>query len=184
MPNWCNNNVTFTHNDREQINKISKALENEELFNAFVPVPQELRDTVKGSFSDSDKQKALEEREQQNIEKYGYATWYDFCNANWGTKWDADDVNITEETNNSIKLSFSTAWCPPIEFYEAMDNLGFDIQAYFYEGGCGFCGEYSTGMGCTEYTWEDLESAKENIPEHIDEEFAIIENMEMWQDED
>jgi hypothetical protein len=184
MPNWCQNNVTFKHEDQEQINKIVEAIENKKLFDAFIPVPQELRNTVSGYLGDTDDQLALLEKQRQNIEKYGYATWYDFCVANWGTKWDVSDVYTTEEQPNEIKISFDTAWSPPLEFYRTMDELGFDIQAYYYEGGCGFCGEYTSECGTAEYTWDDLESAKENIPDYIDEEFAITENMEMWEEDD
>ena len=184
MPNWCQNNVTFKHNNQTQIDKIKQAIENEELFNAFVPVPEELKNTISGFLgNDTPDQQALELKQKSNIEKYGYSNWYDFCNAQWGTKWDVNDIYTVEENPNEITLSFDTAWCPPLEFYRAMENLGYEIQAYYYEGGCCFAGEYNSEEGTSEYSWDDLESAKQNIPQHIDAEFNIIEYMEELEEE-
>ena len=43
----------------------------------------------------------------KNVEKYGYKTWYDWCNANWGTKWNSSECKkIGIDT-----FEFTTAWC-------------------------------------------------------------------------
>lgn len=41
----------------------------------------------------------------ENKKKYGATTWYDWCCSNWGTKWNAYNVGIYDNT-----LSFATAW--------------------------------------------------------------------------
>lgn len=41
----------------------------------------------------------------ENKEKYGATTWYDWCVANWGTKWNACEVQVSDYT-----IEFSTAW--------------------------------------------------------------------------
>lgn len=41
-----------------------------------------------------------------NIAKYGYTNWYDWCLANWGTKWNAYDI----EKRDDYTIEFNTAW--------------------------------------------------------------------------
>ena len=40
-----------------------------------------------------------------NLLNHGAATWYDWCVANWGTKWNACEVQVSDYT-----IEFSTAW--------------------------------------------------------------------------
>ena len=42
--------------------------------------------------------------------------WYD---DNWGTSWDAMDVEVTFN-NNRIVIVFGTAWSPPLEVVEKL----------------------------------------------------------------
>lgn len=45
----------------------------------------------------------------ENLQNYGYATWYDWCIANWDTKWNAYD----NESEGTDCIKFSTAWANP-----------------------------------------------------------------------
>ena len=67
--------------------------------------------------------------------------WYDWRVTNWGTKWNAYDVDINV-TDIGMTYNFTTAWSPPIpwlmEVTERYPTLKF-MLAYF-EGGCDFCG--------------------------------------------
>lgn len=45
----------------------------------------------------------------ENLQNYGYASWYDWCIANWDTKWNAYD----NETEGTDCIKFSTAWANP-----------------------------------------------------------------------
>ena len=42
----------------------------------------------------------------QNEQKYGVATWYQFCTERWGSKWNAYQTEITEDNT----IEFNTAW--------------------------------------------------------------------------
>lgn len=55
-----------------------------------------------------------------NIAKYGAPTWYEWCCANWGTKWNACDsvVNADERT-----IEFQTAWSCPEPIVEKLADL-------------------------------------------------------------
>lgn len=44
---------------------------------------------------------------QENMSKYGARTWYDWCNREWGTKWNA----YNQERINENTITFQTAWC-------------------------------------------------------------------------
>jgi hypothetical protein len=45
--------------------------------------------------------------------------WYGWNIANWGTKWDARDVNLEQDENEAI-YTFSTAWSIPEQVFRAM----------------------------------------------------------------
>lgn len=44
----------------------------------------------------------------ENIRQYGVPTWYEWCNQNWGTKWNA--YSCVELTQDDDTLEFFTAW--------------------------------------------------------------------------
>ena len=46
-----------------------------------------------------------------NILKYGYANWYTWSIAKWGTKWNACGTEVSEDKTT---MEFETAWDPPI----------------------------------------------------------------------
>ena len=48
---------------------------------------------------------ALGKKYIENYDKYGHATWYKWCNDNWGTKWDVSQFSHDEDT-----MIFETAW--------------------------------------------------------------------------
>ena len=185
MPNWCQNSLTISHDDPAMIARARQAIKDDRLLSEFIPVPQELVDTVSGSLSGDDQIK-LDKQVAENQETYGYNTWYDFCINEWGTKWDINGGEIAGESDTSLSIYFETAWSPPIEAYRKLDEQGFTIEAMYYESGMAFCGEYTTGHGeDTMNITGDSDWVEANIPTHIDEAFAISESMAEWEtDED
>jgi hypothetical protein len=186
MPNWCYNNAVIRHEDPAQIARVVKAINDKGLFQEFVPCPDELNETVKGHFSDENKQRELEAQWASNQEKYGFGTWYEWNMANWGTKWDAGDLTINSQDDNEVGVYFETAWCPPIAFYETMEELGFTINATYGEESKAFIGRYADGVdecyNIDEYTGDWV---RENIPEELDEEYGYSDDLDMWaEDED
>jgi hypothetical protein len=166
------------------IARAREAFISEKLLAEFIPVPQALVDTVSGFLGNGEEQAKLEAQSAKNLETYGYKTWYDFCINEWGTKWDINGGDISHETDTSLTMYFDTAWSPPIEAYRKFDELGFNIDAMYYEPGMGFCGEYTTEDD--EQTYEmsgDSGWVEANIPDHINEAFSISENMSQWEEE-
>jgi hypothetical protein len=190
MPNWCNNKATLKHKDPAMLVRAQEAFDNGKLLNEFIPIPEELRNTTSGFLGNgTDEQLELEAKQKSNKEKYGYIDWYEFANAKWGTKWDIGGTD-TESTleGDTLTLDFDSAWCPPVAGYDALAALGFEIEAYFYEGGCAFCGVYEGNEEDTdvdEYSIDgDSEWVKRHIPQAINEAFAIYENMAEWEREE
>ena len=179
MPNWCNNTLRLTHEDPKMIARANDALARGEFFNEFVPVPKELFETAASSATD-------EKLTNANIKKFGYASWYDFCINEWGTKWDTDchSVDTYEEHPNTLETVFDTAWAPPIQFYEKLERLGFQVEAKYYESGMCFAGIYTEGLDdYYELSGMSAAEVEQKIPEELDAEFGISENMYQWEAE-
>lgn len=156
MPNWCANSTTFKHEDPEQITRLKNAFIEHKLFVEFVPPPADIGEN-----------------------------WYHWSIENWGTKWDVEgrDDGVVDLKENEITLYFDTAWSPPLEFYIAMENLGFTVEGYYYEPGMNFVGKWDeNGDDCYEIP-DTVEAIEEYIPSDIEQCFNLIENLIQWQEE-
>jgi hypothetical protein len=80
-----------------------------------------------------------------NLFNYGYASWYDWSIANWGTKWNAYNQHFYDDT-----FVFDTAWsnvvdliCKlskkfptvKIDYKYADENIGYNVGHYIIENG-------------------------------------------------
>ena len=180
MPNWCNNNLTLTHEDPAMIQRAADALLRGEFLNEFCPVPADLQIVSGRVGDDADaEQKKLEDQTKANLEKYGYGNWYDYCVAEWGTKWDVGCEGSTDvhPDGKMLHTYFDSAWSPPIGAYEKLEALGFGVNAMYYEGGMNYAGVYSDG-GDEELNLEGMgaDEIEQNYPE-LDEAFGISESI-------
>ena len=142
MPNWCANSCRMTApQDNPMMGKILEELKkghDAKWFQAVKPVPQPLMDAVANIGELSDEQKKL-------VEEFGYRSWYDYCVAEWGTKWDAN-IDRYEIEANSIFVYFDTAWAPPEGIYAAMEAAGIQVEATYIESGMGYMGYRKEGI--------------------------------------
>ena len=184
MPNWCNNNLTLTHEDPAMILRAKEALDRGEFLSEFIPVPQDLKDTVAGSMGE-DQREAHEAQQKANREKYGYSNWYDFCVAEWGTKWDVGGDGQTDihPDGKMLHTTFDSAWSPPVNAYVKLEELGFGVEAMYYEGGMAYAGAYGNGND-EEINLEGMsaDDVENHYPE-IDEAFGISESMREYEAE-
>ncbi len=184
MPNWCNNNLILEHDDPEMIRRAHEALERGEFLQEFIPVPQDLKDTVAGSMGE-DQREAHEAQQKRNVEKYGYANWYDYCCGEWGTKWDVGEQGCSDvhPEGRMLHASFDSAWSPPVNAYAKLEALGFRVQAMFYEGGMAFAGTYEDG-NCDDFSLEGMsaDEIERDYPE-IDDCFGIAESIREYEAE-
>jgi len=184
MPNWCNNTLTLTHEDPAMILRAKEALDRGEFLNEFIPVPEQLK-IVAGSVGDPVEQAKLEADTARNREELGYGNWYDFCVGEWGTKWDVGGDGQTDihPDGKMLHTSFDSAWSPPVNAYDKLVELGFGVNAMYYEGGMGYAGAYDE-HGDQEINIEGMsaDEIEQNHPE-LDEAFAISESIREYEAE-
>lgn len=57
----------------------------------------------------------------ENQKRYGAETWYFWCSAHWGTKWNnLDDVIIPD---GEMQWEFNTAWTPPLPVIRVLSQM-------------------------------------------------------------
>lgn len=157
MPNYCENSLRLSHSDPEMISRAVKAFCAESLLNEFLPCPPEL---LQGD------------------------GWYGWRKYNWGTKWDVGNKDaelLYKPGDTDISLSFDSAWTPPTAWYSHMESLGFTVEAYWWEPGMNFCGEFANGEVSNYDIQGDADWVDANIPQNINEAMAIAENMSTWE---
>ena len=150
MPNHTDNRVILSHDDSKMIDDIYNVMNTEgtELCHHLIPEP----------------------RDDENEPTSG---WYDWRLENWGTKWDVYNVHMTRMDDNTLVMSFDTAWSPPIPVFDKMVDMGYEINARYLDEGWGYIGEYTDG---DDWSTTDVESVVEDYPE-LDEEFCISEGI-------
>ena len=177
MPNWCNNSITIsgpTETIKQLWEDAHPDTEAFELLQAMAPMPAELEGTTAPSGVGED--------------------WYSWRVSNWGTKWDVSDEGLEFIDNGDgtsmITGWFDSAWAPPIEAYNTflddMDNCS--IVASYYEPGMDFAGFYTDGDDeyCDNLTDQCLlgEDERSDLFKRLDEEYALVENYEMWKEDE
>lgn len=149
MPNWCSNHMTVSgpvqdlsrfHNDLVRAKG--------KLASMVMPVPADLLDTLAGGYGADEngnrvpEQVLLDEKREKNVKTHGYADWYDWCVAHWGTKWDADGLDLVDGDPIG-DYNYGTAWAPfGNGLMEALSSKypGLLFEVRYDEPGCGFAG--------------------------------------------
>lgn len=91
----------------------------------------------------------------KNVIDYGYATWYDWNRANWGTKWNAYDTEVSGDDT----IIFCTAWSCVAGLIKKLSAMWPDLTfEYTYA-------DEDTGYNCGRYEFEKGEEKHSFIPE-------------------
>ena len=151
MPNHCYNRVTVygsgdnwdTDETRDQIAKIKEIFEGESIFTHFIPEPDWA--TTPNKDGELPTQPANDNQHHMPFFKSTDKTddrWYDWRLQHWDTKWDAYDVEVTDDDPDQLEVTFNTAWSPPQAVCYAMRELYPDLSvSWFYdEPGCEIAG--------------------------------------------
>jgi hypothetical protein len=155
------------------IERAAKALQVGQFLHEFIPCPKELLEAV-ANFT----------KNEDMVAKHGYSSWYDFNIANWGTKWDVSSDNVEIVDANTLTAGFDSAWAPPTRAYEQLMDLGFEVEAFYYEPGMQFVGKWADGVDeYYELGGEDSTTVRESIGEELDDYFCISESMADWEAE-
>ena len=150
MPNWTQNEVTFSSAKTTNIKKIKEIFEKGSPFGQLIKEPNWSTVPLKGNekasyYQDKSLGKKgelpiIEELKLNNgevMKLYKFKStneqdtrWYSWRLEKWDTKWDVpkDSIEITEINNGSIVIGFDTAWCPPIAIYRKLRNKFKDVK--------------------------------------------------------
>ena len=92
--------------------------------------------------------------------------WYNFNVREWGTKWDARDVDLLEEHKTSLHYKFDTAWSPPTPVIEKLaqqnPNLNITLE-YREEQGWGGEVNFNGSVTVVVKEWDVPETHAEEI---------------------
>jgi hypothetical protein len=173
----------FKHEDANEVAKLVAAFNDGCLFNTFVSCPVELHEETPEGEDYVERDRA---RQAENLEKFGFSGWYDWNLEHWGTKWDIDgeEGNAEATDPNTASLYFDSAWSPPIAFYNAMCDMGWEITAYYFEPGMNFCGVFDNGDDDYIEIEGDASWVEENVPKELNEMFGISDMMADFEDEE
>lgn len=102
------------------------------------------RRTIEDNYSTPEKLMHLGQQIISNVEQYGYKTWYEWAIPNWGTKWNAYEVDVEDNT-----VSFDTAWNSPepvLAAWIAKFNLTCTVKAFDEGHNFWFIKRYENGV--------------------------------------
>ena len=143
MPNHCYNRVKFYSDNEQDVQTLYNIFENGTnpkndltVFGQIIPEPNWKTTPNKDGELPVDRESPY----PPHFPKSGAIDdrWYDWRNANWGTKWDCYDLSIDEdELPNGFEASFNTAWCPPEEVCYALKEKfeGMSVSWFYDEEG-------------------------------------------------
>lgn len=132
MPNWVYNSVVITA-DAEAggtIKDVDKLVDQ-----VAKPYTIKTRDYTSGELSEHTVEEPfsfwnIARPEGEGLEKYEESLgtggampyWYDWNCENWGSKWDASDVDFHDYGPDRKQYRFSTPWSPPISVLEKLSD--------------------------------------------------------------
>lgn len=141
MPNWTSNTLRFygSPSSLQAIRDLLAGPNGVIDFNKVVPMPAILERTISPTRlgpnglpllrRSADDHSGEEASAQEYVELHSLAhdNWYDWCCANWGTKWNACDPEVAprsdEGDDHTLSYRFNTAWSAPCGFYDALLDL-------------------------------------------------------------
>ena len=162
MPNYCECFLKIYPGDNSSADEILSAMANGERqfdFDKLIPYPEDWRKADDAhqkwldgyaTFARGDVVARVQYEKENPRPDDGYNHGgYEWCVENWGTKWNAGDVNIIEKEEYTALVSFRTAWRPPLPVMDKLAAMFPDACFLFeyYENGMGFCGSirYESG---------------------------------------
>ena len=158
MPNWTSNRLRiqtdfFNEKELKKIAELKEIFESDNPFRKLIPEPNWLE------VKNEDGELPVEKQHKNTFGEVVFTTrefpssgkiderWYNWRLQNWGTKWDACEVEITRDDEDYLEICFDTAWSPaaPViekirELYQDNDSCTYVSCLYELEGyeGCGY----------------------------------------------
>ena len=132
MPNHCHNRVTFYSDDTTVILRLHEIFKSDNIFTQFIPEPD-----WKTTPNEAGELPIQPEPDSMYPPKFPDGTiddrWYNWRLQNWGTKWDAYEVEIDDsELHYGFEVTFDTAWSPPEEICHAIKEQFDDLSVSWF----------------------------------------------------
>ena len=135
MPNWCDNYAKISHADPAKLQELVLACNSLRLLATYIPEPASLP-----------LGEVVELADGTPIRTVSKSQW-DWRVENWGTKWEINNfIGDLAVKDGKVCLRFDSAWAPPIPLWRVLADLGFVVEAYYFEPGVGFCGRFTDGV--------------------------------------
>ena len=154
MPNWCVNKLYVAGPKKQVEDFLSKVSSEDTLFDfsGIIPYPEEwaLMDRAHRQWEVDNRDIPWGERPPRPKDGYNQGG-YEWCNSNWGTKWNAGSIDL-KRTTRGCTISFDTPWSPPspviVKASELFPKLTFTLK--YWECGMGFKGTLWAQEGQTQ----------------------------------
>jgi len=164
MPNHCENDLQIYADEPEEVKKVVEFLKGDRHgeetaidFNKIFPYPAQYSEMDDAANRFEMEFKTIDPNDQQALNtlraKYGVSQGrsfpkdgynsggYEWCNENWGTKWNAYKVT-TEIDEYLATYHFQTAWSPATKIVGKIAEMFPNVQITheYYERGMEYCG--------------------------------------------
>jgi len=128
VPNICENELSiYADGDQQEalLKTLTKRVKSKESvfdFNKLVPSPDwDNTPNEDGEFPVIDEDApAFMQIKKFPLSGKSDDRWYDWRCTNWGTKWGACEIEITQDDEDFLEITFNTAWSPPEPIVEAL----------------------------------------------------------------
>ena len=161
MPNWCDNTLRLSCEDKTKLDGVEN-----ELF----------KRTDDGAYAG-----CLFEHLRPNPS----GEWdYEWSLNNWGAKWEASIIDWERHDDENLTVYFETAWGPPIALYDYLTEQGWGVEAFYNEPGMCFAGNYDNGADeCYEYADLSADEIEEYLPHELNDMYGISDWKREWDEE-
>lgn len=207
MPNWCYTSFSVKGKEKDIVSFVDAVTSREDgeivktdlgevQYNLTLlhPCPDELNITATFFTSDDEEGKKLNALYDSNREKHGYANWYDWCWANWGTKWlpyiQEFEISLNGD-ESSVRGRYETAWSPCDNLWLRISEIypslvistTYDEEANLFMGSSSFLNGVLYTEG-TDFSQESLTALKPDFWERYEKiEKAFEEINHDWDHE-
>ena len=190
MPNWVYSSLSVNGEPSEIdrfVEQVAKPYETR--YYNWETKEHERRMTDKGGLSfwniKSPDESILDEYWSTADGKAGPKNWYPWNIENWGTKWDAAEVDTERIAPRHFTVNFHTAWSPPYPVIEEASRqyptLNFTLE-WEEEQGFGAEVEATGGLLVEVRSW-DIPSSHKDYEERDKECYCAIDSEEYWFDD-
>jgi len=156
MPNWCDCEL-HVYGKPTELKRLKETAQGDRPldFNKITPYPKAWAELDKKSQEWWDAFQKLTPTQRMEWEKTnprpkdGYNSGgYDWCNNNWGVKWNASEPSL-RECKRSMVYNFDTAWGPPYLIVEKLGKMFPTLRFVlkYFEQGCAFQGKFVVEQG-------------------------------------